>query len=280
MEQELKRITNYMDYIIENNRIYLSIHFAGHILDIIDGRVLDALGPYIAHNNPFCRFVRSDPDRHKCCMKNQKNIISELEGKDYIVHTCYTAAKEIAYPIKKDGIVVGFATVSGYKGEGNFHLDDVLWNSALSDEDIPKKLTDALLPPLCFMLEAILPNVDNPEQNELNRIFAYVSENHCTVTLESLAAHFGRSRSYVSHIFKKKTGRSIRAYCNELKLITAERLLCGSEMSVTEIGLESGFEDTSYFVRLFKEKYGIPPYKYKKSYLTSQPRHSIIKTEK
>ncbi len=268
MEKLIKSITNYIDYITENNRLYLSVHFAPSAFDVLDGRVIDALSPYIAHNNLYCRFVRSDPERHKCCMLNQKLIIGKLEGKDHLIHSCYASAKEIAYPIKNDGCVVGFATVSGYKGEGDYFVDEVLWRGALSDDDIPLGITEALLPPLCIMIESLLAVAGKSGQTEHNRILAYVSENHAAVTLEELAVHFGRSRSYISHLFKKLTGRSIRAYCNELKLFSAEKLLRTTEMSVTEIAFESGFEDTSYFVRLFKEKYGYTPYKYKKSNLT------------
>ena len=96
-------------------------------------------------------------------------------------------------------------------------------------------------------------------------------------TLTDIARHFGRSKSHVSHLFKSKTGKTVRAYCNELKLFTAQNLLRTTSLSVTEVGLEAGFEDTSYFVRLYREKYGVTPYQYRKSNLTSKVQYSIMK---
>lgn len=280
MDKLLRKIINYLDHVIANDRLYVSVHFDETVYDLIDTKVIDALIPYIAHNNPYCRFVRSDPERHKLCMKNQKRILSELEGRECLIHTCYASAREIAYPVRLDGRTVGFATVSGYKSEGGeAYIDRILGNTALIGCEIPKNITDAIVPPLCFMLESLLSVTERTGSNEHNRILAYVSENFTTVTLDELASHFGRSRSYISHLFKRMTGRSIRAYCNELKLFTSERLLQTTEATVTDVALESGFEDTSYFVRLFKEKYGVTPYKYKKTYLTSKSQNSIIKTE-
>jgi len=129
-------------------------------------------------------------------------------------------------------------------------------------------MTDALVPPLCFMLENLIEAQDHKSSTEQNRMIAYVSENFAAMTLDSLSAYLGRSRSYISHLFKKTTGKSLRAYCNELKLFTSEKLLRSTEMTVTEIAFESGFEDTSYFVSIFKDKYGMTPYKYRKNHLT------------
>ena len=270
MDKLLEKIINYLDHITVNDRLYLSVHFGETVYDLIDTKTIDALIPYIAHNNPYCRFVRSDPERHKLCMRNQREILSELEGCECLIHSCYASAREIAYPIRLDGRVVGFATVSGYKSEEGAYLDKMLGNAALIGTEIPKNITDAIVPPLCFMLESLLSSCERSGSTEHNRILAYVSENYTTVTLDDLAAHLGRSRSYVSHLFKRMTGRSLPAYCNELKLYTAERLLQAEDMTVTDVALESGFEDTSYFVHLFKEKYGTTPYKYKKTYLTSK----------
>ncbi len=270
MKKELERITKYLDYLLESTRLFISVHFKESFYELVDVNVINTLIPYNSHNNPYCRFVRSDPDRYICCIKNQKLVMNALAGKESLEHTCFAHASELAYPIRKNDKVIGYATVSGYKGSNSVSFDEPLWASSLdSVSSIPKRLTDALIPPLCFMFEAFIADLEPKNPTEQTRILAYVSENYTTLTLDTLASRFRRSRSYMSHIFKKMTGKTLRAYCNDLKLFSASKLLTGTEMSVTEAALEAGFEDTSYFVKLFKEKYGQTPYKYKKSHLTT-----------
>lgn len=101
---------------------------------------------------------------------------------------------------------------------------------------------------------------------EYNLMLQYLNEYHTMVSLEDLSRHFGRSKSYISHMFKKTGGMSVREYCNHLKLEDAKRILISSDRSVTEIGLEVGFQDVSYFVNLFKKRYGNTPLQYRKQY--------------
>ncbi len=265
MDKQLERITKYLDYIIESTKLFISVHFRESFYSLVDVSVINALIPYNSHNNPYCRFVRSDPKRHILCMKNQDLLMNELEGKASIEHTCFASASELCYPIRKDGKVIGYAAVSGYKGTNSVRFDEPLWNASLDPlSSAPKRTADALIPPLCFMFESLVADLKPQTSTEQTKILTYVSENHTTVTLDTLASHFGRSRSYISHLFKKMTGESLRSYCNSLKLLSASKLLIGTEMSVTEIAFETGFQDTSYFVKLFKERYGKTPYKYKK----------------
>ena len=114
------------------------------------------------------------------------------------------------------------------------------------------------------MIELFVAQRESKAPSEVSRIKKYISDTLPNVTLEGISKELGRSCSYISHVFKKNTGRSIRAYCNELKLFEAQKLLTSTDLSVTEIAFEAGFEDTAYFIRLFRELYGITPNKYRK----------------
>ena len=55
-------------------------------------------------------------------------------------------------------------------------------------------------------------------------------------------------------------------YINNLRIENACHLMIHSNLSVTESALESGFNDLSYFTRLFKRYKGVTPSVYKKSH--------------
>ena len=55
-------------------------------------------------------------------------------------------------------------------------------------------------------------------------------------------------------------------YLNNYRLTMASRLLVSSNSSIIAIAMESGFDNLSYFNRLFKKKYKITPSEFRKMY--------------
>ena len=265
MENLIKNTTDYLDYLISEAKLCVSVHFAKEMYPSINRSVLLAISPYIIHRNPYCIFVNED--NHSLCIENQRVMINGFVDRNPLVHTCYAGAREIVYPIFKEGKSVGFVSVNGYSAQEKpaVEYNDELWKNALDKREIPRSLTDTLIPPLQLMVENLLM-FEAEEVEEINLVIRYITNHPRTASLEKIAHHFGRSKSHISHLFKTNTGKTVRAYCNELKLYGARNLLCSTDLSVTEIALESGFEDTSYFVSLFKNKYGSTPYRYKRSF--------------
>ena len=74
------------------------------------------------------------------------------------------------------------------------------------------------------------------------------------------------SHSHLCRIIKKALHITPAALINQYRLHLAERLLTTQpSLSVTEIAFRGGFEDTSYFIRLFRKEKGITPGKLRTS---------------
>ena len=100
----------------------------------------------------------------------------------------------------------------------------------------------------------------------VKKILSYIHEHFQErVTVEDLIGAANISRSETFRCFKQYAGISPMAYLNDYRLAKAADLLAGTEQNVTEICFACGFADTSYFVKLFREKYGVPPLRYRKS---------------
>ena len=180
---------------------------------------------------------------------------------------CHAGVIECIYGIFDKGSPVGYVAVSGYRGSGaRSGGDREGLRVSLSPSEPPISKSDTLIPPLVSMLEQLVGMCSKNEPDEYNMISAYLAENHTNPDFDNLCSHFSRSRSYMSHNFKKMFGTSYSEYCNALRLEDAERLLVGSSQSVTEIAFNTGFGDVSYFIKLFRQKYGTSPHKYKKNH--------------
>ena len=87
-----------------------------------------------------------------------------------------------------------------------------------------------------------------------------------TLTLDEVTKGVNFSRSYISRLFRENTGASFCKYLTERRLSYAKELLETTDMSVIEVAFACGFQHVSYFIQVFKDKYGSTPYKFKKEY--------------
>jgi len=81
--------------------------------------------------------------------------------------------------------------------------------------------------------------------------------------LDEFARLCGRSLSLFKSDFEKIYGMPPGKWLTEKRLERAKNLLENSNKNIDEIIFESGFKNQSHFGRIFKEKFGKPPLKYK-----------------
>jgi AraC-like DNA-binding protein len=72
------------------------------------------------------------------------------------------------------------------------------------------------------------------------------------------------SRSNLMRVFREATGIAPIEYLLRLRIQKAMKLLRSTHLSVTEIALQTGFNDSNYFTRQFRKAAGCPPAKYRK----------------
>ncbi len=85
-----------------------------------------------------------------------------------------------------------------------------------------------------------------------------------SLTLEQLSKAAGMSPKYFCRFFQEMTHKSPFEYLNNYRIERACCQLLSSEDTITEIAYACGFNDLSYFIKLFKRFKGITPAKYRK----------------
>lgn len=95
---------------------------------------------------------------------------------------------------------------------------------------------------------------------KMTPILAYITEHYREIThLEELSSHFYVSTPHLCRVFKKHTGMTIAHYINHVKVQHACELLVHTNMTITEIALECGFNSSMYFCKTFKNQIGCTP---------------------
>lgn len=95
----------------------------------------------------------------------------------------------------------------------------------------------------------------------------FIEENYSrNITLDELAKNSNLSRKYFSEYFKKITGKGPIEYINKFRIEQACQMLIDTNLNITEIALDCGFNNLSYFIKAFKEEKNITPTKYRKAF--------------
>jgi AraC-like DNA-binding protein/ligand-binding sensor protein len=100
----------------------------------------------------------------------------------------------------------------------------------------------------------------------LRKAERFIWENYTRKTsLQEIAAAAGLSAPYFSTIFKEEMGENLSTYLNRLRVKKARNMLAETDLTLSEIASACGFEDQSWFSKIFKSFTGISPGKYRGS---------------
>jgi two-component system response regulator YesN len=83
------------------------------------------------------------------------------------------------------------------------------------------------------------------------------------ITLEDVASHVYLSPSYFSKIFKEEMSTSFSSYLNGVRIKMSKGLLLDNSIPLVEVSTLVGYENQSYFTKMFKKVVGLSPGKYR-----------------
>jgi len=96
-------------------------------------------------------------------------------------------------------------------------------------------------------------------------------DDHYGLTLASAAAQLHVNPSYLSGHFKRETGMGFSEFVNEQKINKSKDLLEKTNLRLLEIADLCGFEDQSYFTKVFSKRVGMSPREYRNTICKSLP---------
>ncbi|MGN0659128.1 MAG: helix-turn-helix domain-containing protein [Emergencia sp.] len=122
----------------------------------------------------------------------------------------------------------------------------------------------------------MLSSIYNGRSQIVTRALQFINKNYREkISLKDIEVNLHVNSSYFSTLFKQEMGVTFTDYLNSLKIDHACHLLTETNLSIIDISLSTGFEDQSYFTKVFKKAKGMTP----KAYRSAHAAHAAREEE-
>lgn len=141
------------------------------------------------------------------------------------------------------------------------------WSLSVDNQCTEKQLIEDTK----LFLREIMQNIGQEKRNRDTKpvriVKAFIEENYMQeISLLQLADIVSMNPSYLSSIFKKETGMAYSEYLIQCRLQQASKLLVETNLSISEVARQSGYQDARYFSKQFLKQIGLKPSEYRKLY--------------
>ena len=244
----LQELIHFLEY---GTHLHIGVLFLGNY----GNPALKLAQEHTIHSSPFCWKMKGTAEGMRRCYRCRNAAIRKaLRTRAPFGGKCINGLYEYTHPILREEKVVAIIFV------GNILDGREQTQPPFPAEDCAR---------ICALVEHYILSLWTGETSDFDSLTEnmknYLEENlSLAPDLGAMAEVFHYNPKYLGRRFKEKTGQSVSQYCNRRRLERAATLLSGSDGSVLRIATELGFNNVTYFNRLFKEHYGITPTQYKK----------------
>ncbi|MCI6675772.1 MAG: AraC family transcriptional regulator [Clostridiales bacterium] len=145
------------------------------------------------------------------------------------------------------------------------------WQSIANESPGYEFMARDSLSRLLFMMQEYIPHQEKDisqkvrrNEERIKRMLDYIRKHLADeISIQEIAHAASVSSSECIRCFKQTIGTTPIQYVRQMRLQKATELLMSSNKKIIEIGIECGFQEMSYFSRIFKEQYGATPSKYR-----------------
>ena len=251
-----------IDAIEYDTRLHISVLF---MRNMKYSRYLELSLKSTIHSSPFCDLMKqTDTGFRKCLMCKSLAVKKALREGAPFAGECIHGVYEYCYPVvmgKKTAAVIFI----GNMVSGHLKPCDRETLSTLA-----KRQEEAFCMNLARVVESyirLLPGETriSGENAAVKKAEDYIRLYYANpITISTLAGIYGYNARYLGRIFKRQTGRSFSEYLNDVRIESAKSLLCTAEKTVIETALECGFDNVTYFNRVFRSVTGMTPSQYRR----------------
>lgn len=243
--------------------------------------------------HPYCSMVRSVLKKEHCCEALDIKMMKQAENtKAAISYTCHAGLRETVFPLFVNHHLTGYVMIGKYRTAASPSTSPYAqhWETLQNNKHLQKIFLEkttlfsaeqerALLLILHQIFELLISN-RMIRLRDLDLMAPLIDEIRAhpehIISLKEAARKIGRSKATLTRLFRKTTGKSFKQYQMENRIEHAKQMLAThSHLPITEIAMQTGFEDPFYFSKFFHEKTGMSPSDYRKRQSTSIETSSV-----
>lgn len=213
--------------------------------------------PYEKEQNLISRLKSGDSDGAKKFLNDLLGYVFYSEGSNLLA--LKTRAMELSSLLSRAAIETGASSEAVLKINNDFLLAIQNLNHF---EDLCYRLQETIDLYSGCIFHFISDGAS--KSDAVKKAIRYISVNFFqNITLDIVAAHVHLNPAYFSTLFKTSTGYSFKEYLTKVRIEESKRLLKTTSHSIVDICLAVGFEDQSYFSKVFKKYTGLTPKQYR-----------------
>lgn len=142
-------------------------------------------------------------------------------------------------------------------------VENLAW-SIVYPQPNARKINQITMGLLLLQLLNYTQELETPGGSQVLTVLREIEENYRTVDLTWLAKELHVSLPYLSSAVHEATGRTFKELLLEKRLTKAASLLLETRLPVQDVISAVGYENTSYFYRVFRERFGCSPKDYRR----------------
>lgn len=261
----LQELISALEY---GNRFHISIEFEYVHRELI--RTLSISRSHVIHATPFCDDVKERKGLNPCLVCKGKAMDKAKRTGLPFGGLCVNGVYEYCYPVFTGGSLLCIIFLGNIISD----MDAFLEKSGLpADSPLIETMEQNMDPDTCYQICSVVASYIRMLTQEskglttgkrINATVAAVESYveryfYLDISLTELAKMYHYNEKYLGTLFKKQTGLSFHDCLNYRRLYRSRMLLESSSDSILSIATRVGFNNVTYFNRLFKAYYGVSP---------------------
>jgi len=231
------------------------------------------------HQCPVCDAAKSTPAGYAACLRCRNTVLRAVRQRQKSLSGfCVKGVYEYCHPVLRNGKTAAVIFVGNLLTDSRQQLSRLC---AAVPDSLLASMEQHCTPEHCaqiahtvdsyiqLLMEKYGDHTTSGTNDLIENVKAYIQEHLLyDFSMSQLSAAFGYNQKYLGRLFKSDTGQSIRQYCNTLKLKNAATLLRHTQLSITQIAAQAGYNNVTHFNRIFRQQFGISPGIYRKKGLS------------
>ena len=223
---------------------------------------------FSCHSKPFCAHMKKTPEGYEKCFVCRNEALNQaVSERKPFGRFCINGVYEYCHPVIYENEVVAVIFLGNIiKGKCEGETEAF---SGTFIFDVPDEITEKIAYTVDNHIKLLLSEyakVGTSYSPLVRNIINFIEESlYSDVSVNEIASLFNYNEKYIGKLFKSQTGFTVKEYLNKRRLDNAEKLLRNTKIPITEISSKSGFNNVTYFNRLFKKHFNLSPKDYRKA---------------